>query len=331
MNRGSRHGDATSRPAAGRLGVRGLSALALAVAAAIALVAVPSTLTGGGPGAEARGIDARTLWSRVHVIGASASAGFGVSAPVRGGPGTRPPALTLAKIAELARIGDATVTGDASRLFFADPCGTGTAQVDATLEAEPRPTIVLADDFLFWFSYGGLDADRKPIKDESQRLELLERGLAQLDRLLDAGLRVVVGDVPDMSDAVGRMLTPRQMPEPATLRAANERIRGWAASRPTAAVLPLAELVDDLRSRTPFTAGRREWSEGDDGPLIQGDRLHPTFAGMVALLARTEQSANERFLGAMQPNAPGAPAAFEHDPAVVGDRVRNPVAGASAP
>jgi hypothetical protein len=331
VTRGAPQGAAPPRPAAGGPGVRGLSALALAVAAAIALVAVPSALPGGGPGTEARGIDARTLWSRVHVIGASASAGFGVRAPVPRGSGIRPPALPLAKVADLALLGDATVTGDATGLFFADPCGTGTAQVDATLEADPRPTIVLADDFLFWFTYGGLDAERKPIKDESQRLALLERGLSQLDRLLDAGLRLVVGDVPDMSESVGRMLTPRQMPAPATLQAANERIRAWAASRPAAALLPLAELVDDLRSGTQFTAGRREWSERADGPLIQRDRLHPTFAGMVALLARTEQSANERFLGAMQPNAPGAPAAFEHDPAAVGDRVRESVAGASAP
>jgi hypothetical protein len=32
------------------------------------------------------------------------------------------------------------------------------------------------------------------------------------------------------------------------------------------------------------------------------------------MLACTEQAANERFLGVRQPNAPGAPAVFEHDP-----------------
>lgn len=331
MTPGARHVPAPAKAAAGRFGVRGLSALALAVGLAIALVAVPAALPGSGSGAEARGVDARTLWSRVHVIGASASAGFGVRAPVPPGSGLRPPTMTLAKVAATASLVGAEVTGDATGLFFADPCGTGTAQVDAALEADPRPSIVLADDFLFWFTYGGLDAERKPIKDEAQRLALLERGLAQLDRLADAGLRVVVGDVPDMSEAVGRMLTPRQMPAPATLQAANDRIRAWAGARRAVALLPLAELVGDLRSGTPFTAGRRTWSERADGPLIQRDRLHPTFAGMVALLAKTEQSANERFLGAMQPNAPGAPAAFEHDPATVGDRVREAMAGASAP
>jgi hypothetical protein len=88
------------------------------------------------------------------------------------------------------------------------------------------------------------------------------------------------------------------------------------------AVLPLAKLVDDLRSGKPFEAGRRSWSEEVDGALIQRDQLHPTFTGSVALLACTEQAANERFLGVRQPNAPGAPVAFEHDPTKVAERIR---------
>jgi hypothetical protein len=87
-------------------------------------------------------------------------------------------------------------------------------------------------------------------------------------------------------------------------------------------VLPLARLVEDLRSGKPFAAGRRSWSESTDGPLIQRDQLHPTFAGTVALLARSEQAANERLLGFRQPNAPGTPVAFEHDPAAVAERAR---------
>ena len=88
------------------------------------------------------------------------------------------------------------------------------------------------------------------------------------------------------------------------------------------AVLPLAQLVEELRSGTPFVAGRRTWSERADGPLIQRDQLHPTFAGTVALLARAEQAANARLLGVRQPNAPGAPSAFLHDPAAVAERAR---------
>jgi hypothetical protein len=199
----------------------------------------------------------------------------------------------------------------------------GSAQVDATLTQEPRVTMVFADDFLFWFVYGALSADRTPIKDESQRLQLLERGLAQLNRIVEAGVPLVVGDVPDMSLAVGKMLSKAQMPKLETIALANERIRAWAKDKPRVAVLPLAKLVDDLRSGKPFEAGRRSWSEEVDGALIQRDQLHPTFTGSVALLACTEQAANERFLGVRQPNAPGAPVAFEHDPTKVAERVRD--------
>jgi hypothetical protein len=295
-------------------GVRGLSALALALGLVSTMLAVPAAMPAEPARTALPGVTAATLYARVHVMGASASAGFGVRAPNARNGAARAEAMSLARIAELARIGDGSVTGDATGLFFANPPAVGAGQVDAVLAAEPRPTIVFADDFLFWFTYGALDAERKPVKAESQRLALLERGLAQLDRIVEAGIPLVVGDVPNMSGAVGRMLSKAQMPQESTLAQANERIRDWAAPKQRVAVMPLARLVEDLREGKPFDAGRRTWSEADDGALIQRDRLHPTFAGSVAMLACTEQAANERFLGIRQPNAPGAPAVFEHDP-----------------
>lgn len=302
--------------------MRGLSAGALLCAAAALLAAVPSAMPIASARAPAPGVDARTLWSRVHFIGASASAGFGVRMP-----GTRPgagrgEAMTLARVAGLARVGAGEVTGDATGMFFMSPLQTGEGQVGQALAMDPPPTLVVADDFLFWFTYGATDAERKPVRDESQRLATLELGLALLERVDARGIPVVVGDIPDMSPAVGRMLSRAQMPAPETIDRANRRIREWARERPRVAVLPLARLVADLRSGEPFTAGRRSWSEAADGPLIQRDQLHPTFAGTVALLARSEQAANERLLGIRQPNAPGTPVAFEHDPDAVAERAR---------
>ncbi|MBM4098720.1 MAG: hypothetical protein FJ260_02015 [Planctomycetes bacterium] len=313
-----------------RLGMRGLSGLALAIAAAVTLAVVPVAMP--SPVRDALpGLDAPTLYARVHVIGASASAGFGVRPPVERGTPGRLSGLTLAQVAECAGNGSCRVTGDATALFSASPLSTGTEQVEGLLAMDPRPTVVFADDFLFWFTYGALavDGNRTPITDESQRLQMLESGLALLDRVVEVKLPLVVGDIPDMSVAVGGMLSRMQMPKPDTLARANERIRAWAAGKPRVAVLPLARLVEELRSGKPFDAGRRSWSEATDGPLIQRDQLHATFAGTVALLARTEQSANERFLGIRQPNAPGAPAVFEHDPATVGARVRESLRAAS--
>ena len=306
-----------------RSGLRGLSALALALSFVALLVAVPAAMPVSLARDATPGIDPAKLYAHVHVMGASASAGFGVRAPL---PRTHPARLepmTVARLASMARVSAGEVTGDASGLFFTNPGVMGSAQVDATLTQEPRVTMVFADDFLFWFVYGALSADRTPIKDESQRLQLLERGLVQLNRIVDAGVPLVVGDVPDMSLAVGKMLSKAQMPKLETIALANERIRAWAKDKPRVAILPLAKLVDDLRSGKPFEAGRRSWSEELDGALIQRDQLHPTFAGTVALLACTEQAANERFLGVRQPNAPGAPVAFEHDPTKVAERVRD--------
>lgn len=302
--------------------VRALSAAALAVLAGVLLLAVPAAMPTTLAREAAPGIEPATLYARVMVIGASASAGFGVPSPVPRSPGAPARTMTLAAVAQASRLGAAEVEGDASGFFFMDPVAVGSRQVDAVLGRSPRPTIVFACDFLFWFTYGALSADRSPIREEPQRLALLERGLALVDRIAAAGIPVVVGDLPDMSAAVGRMLSRAQMPRRETLDAANLRIAGWAAGKPLVAVMPLSELIEDLREGTPFLAGRREWSEPADGPLIQRDRLHPTFAGTVALIARTEQAANERFLGARRPNAPGAPAAFEHDPGKVAERLR---------
>lgn len=312
-----------------RLGIRGLSGLALALTVGLTLAAVPAAMPSTARDALP-GLDASALYARVHVIGASASAGFGVRPPVERGTPGRLSTLTLAKVAQCAGTGSCRVTGDATGLFFGAPLPTGTEQVASLLSQDPRPTAVFAVDFLFWFTYGALAVDegRAPITDEAQRLRGLEAGLALLDRIVEAQLPLVVGDIPDMSPAVGKMLSRAQMPKPETLAKANERIRVWAEGKARVAVLPLSRLVDDLRSGKPFEAGRRGWSEERDGPLIQRDQLHPTFAGTVALLARTEQAANERFLGVRQPNAPGAPAAFEHDPSKVGARVRESIQGA---
>jgi hypothetical protein len=309
--------------------MKGLSAAALLCAAAALLAAVPAAMPSASARAPAPGVDARTLWSRVHFIGASASAGFGVRTPGSRPGASRGEAMTLARVAGLARLDAGEVTGDATGMFFMSPLATGEAQVGQALAMDPPPTLVVAADFLFWFTYGATDAERRPVRDESQRLGTLERGLELLGRIDAKGIPLVVGDVPDMSPAVGRMLSRAQMPDLGTIELANARIREWARGRPRVAVLPLARLVADLRSGEPFAAGRRSWSERADGPLIQRDQLHPTFAGTVALLARSEQAANDRLLGIRQPNSPGAPAAFEHDPASVAERARLEAADAA--
>jgi len=145
---------------------------------------------------------------RVVVIGASLSAGFGAE-------------QTLAQVfAAALKPGHAEPVDYGDALFFTSPLSFGARMVEAALDEEP--SLVLAVDFLFWFGYGSTDAEGGAMDSEDERLALLEHGLAFLARL---ECPLVVGDFPDMSEAVGRMISPAQMPEKATLPRLSQRVR----------------------------------------------------------------------------------------------------------
>jgi len=203
---------------------------------------------------------------RVVVIGASLSAGYGLR--------NTPLSATLeASI----RTEHAPVQSLADEHFFLTPRASGARQVEGALDAQP--TLVVAIDFLFWFGYGALDADGAPVTSEDQRLALLEHGLECLEEL-DCPL--VLGDFPDMSRAVGKMLAENQMPAQETLARLSSRVREWAAKReaPTI-VLPLAELVRSLGSEEAIRIGRHAWPAGTR--LLQLDDLHPTLEGLTGV------------------------------------------------
>ncbi|MFM8817370.1 MAG: hypothetical protein ACKOHI_05780, partial [Phycisphaerales bacterium] len=231
-----------------RIGFRALPAAALLAVVASVLLAVPAAMPVSLGRDALPGVDAATLWARVRIVGASASAGFAVRAPGARTRASRLESMTLARIGSAARLGAGEVTGDASGFFFLDPEGNGREQVDALLAMDPRPTVVLAPDFLFWFTYGAVGPGRRPVRDEAARLALLAEGLRILDRVGEAGIPLVVGDLPDMSAAVGKMLSRAQMPARGTIERANEEIRAWAARRPRVALLPLFR----AGSRTDF-------------------------------------------------------------------------------
>lgn len=201
---------------------------------------------------------------RIVILGASLSGGFGVErnfaeviqASLRAPE--RPPLLL------------------SSLRLFTDPHTFGAREISQALDA--RPSLVVAIDFLFWFGYGSVDARGGKIAQEAGRLELLEDGLALLSKL-DCPL--VVGDFPDMSAAVGKMMAPEQMPAKSTLPLLSRRVREWAATRKNTIVLPLSEIVPLLDSPEGVRMGRHvlppEWQ------LLQDDQLHPTVEGLVGM------------------------------------------------
>lgn len=216
---------------------------------------------------------------RVAVIGASASAGFGCVQRETRADGEYAASFRLIDMIRLACPELAIVSEDASSgFFFLRPVVNG---AKAAKRARAfNPDCVVAVDFLFWYCYGDDAPDGKPLKDEAQRLEKLEAGLRELEGL---DVPMLVGDIPDMSRAVGKMLTPAQVPTKDTLAKANARVGEWAKSRPKVRVVPLAAMQRQLMEESALDIGPTRIVSTKEAPLLQRDELHPAPCGMAGL------------------------------------------------
>lgn len=207
--------------------------------------------------------DPEVLLSSIAVIGASASAGFGLESR---------PLLEHPDLAHYLRqaiqLEDSDVALLADDLFFLSPREAAERQLSSG-EAE----LWVAVDFLFWFAYGA--------HEESQRFKLFEEGLELLELIEEP---LLIGDLPHMLDADPSMLAPTWIPEPATLRRLNDRLQQWAAETPTRLVVPLAEWAERQRASGEAIELRGlEWSAEEKGRLLQADGLHPSREGTAAL------------------------------------------------
>lgn len=266
--------------------------------------------------APASDAERTALLDRVAMIGASATSGFG--AVVRNDVG--PSALTtLSKVfaAAVKRSPPPAVTNRGHLMFFNAPMDIGPRLVDGALRADP--TLVIGVDFLFWYGYGSLDRNRRTITDELVRVDLLEEGLAQLDRIT---CPLVIGDFPDVSAAIGFMLSESQVPEADTLEILNARVYEWAAARPHVIVLPFADLVGAMRANESFTVGGHTWPADSERTLVQPDRLHPTTHGLVALVQMIVHELLDRFPLLRSTD-------FDLDPAIVIKRLLPPIGEAT--
>ena len=216
---------------------------------------------------------------RVAVIGASASAGFGCVFREKRGDGDYAASFRLIDMVRLACPELELLTSDlSSGFFFMAPVRNG--EKAATRAREFRPDCVVALDFLFWYCYGDDAPDGTAVKSEAQRLEKLELGLKQLEGF---EVPVLVGDIPDMSRAVGKMLSSMQVPSADTLRKANDRFAQWAKSRPNVRVVPLAAMQRQLMEERALDIAGGRITATKDAPLLQRDDLHPAPHGMAGL------------------------------------------------
>jgi hypothetical protein len=208
-------------------------------------------------------------WARIVIIGASVSHGFTASEPF-GGPKTKEYALDRYFNAALLAPHEPP-QNLANAMFFMLPDDMGHAQIRQALTNQP--TLVIGIDFLFWFCYGHGQTDR-------DRLDHFEKGLKLLEAV-DCPL--IIGDIPDASAAVYRMLSPREMPSPEARAAANRRLKQWAARHKQVTVVPLAEFMRAVAANKALTMHGHALARGTTRALLQNDRLHPSGRGCAAL------------------------------------------------
>ncbi|MFT5289620.1 MAG: hypothetical protein ACI8PQ_001315 [Planctomycetota bacterium] len=207
------------------------------------------------------------LLARPVLLGASMSSGYGI-------PAVEPFAAILSETLKL----ETPMPSIADMLFFTMPMEMGSEHSDFAIDADA--TVVFAIDFLFWFGYGVRNVDSVEITSEDERLELLEIGLEHLDQL---DCLLVVGDFPNMTKSLGKMLGEKEMPEPETLVRLNARVKEWAAERENTLIIPLDHLVQSLNSEEAIDLGRFAIGAEAKSGLIQEDELHPTRTGICLM------------------------------------------------
>jgi hypothetical protein len=243
----------------------------LALSLCPTLVAQPAPATQPPQPTGAVDVPSEPLTARIHVLGASLSAGTGNSLELVTPKDVRFGRFLAAGFpAASVRVDD---HGD--MWFFNKPVAKGGEQVDAAVAA--KPTLVVALDFLFWYGYGD------DFRSDDDRLARLELGLAQLDR---CPCPIVIGDLPDIRVALdgkgpfgAPLVTPRMIPREATLQRLNARIAQWMAERPRVAQVPLAPMLARFQAGEELSLRGNTWKPATISEVLQADLLHPTARG----------------------------------------------------
>jgi hypothetical protein len=157
-------------------------------------------------------------------------------------------------------------------MFFRNPKEHGDAFIKQIKTHDP--TLVVGIDFLFWFAYGGTGFEEPA----QHRKEKFEHGLTLLSQI---SVPLVIGDLPDMRRAVGKMLSAHQVPSTETIKILNERLRAWALEHPNVIVLPAHDLIQSILNDEEVTVLNSTWAEGSKAQLVQPDMLHLTLEGAV--------------------------------------------------
>ena len=226
---------------------------------------------------------------RVALIGASGTAGFGAYFWRIDDGRTVRDSATLSEILRSASGKTLVVSDLGTAQFFMNPGGIGRMAVDRAMAS--NPDLVVGIDFLFWFCYGTVGPDARRMRTTEDRLKMLEHGLAMIEEITDQGIPLLIGDIPDMSAAKGRVLAPSQVPDAEARNLLNDRILAWAATRPEVEVFSLDRLQKLLDSDQPIEVAGTTLDERERSLMLQPDRLHPTIGGLVVILEEIVEQA----------------------------------------
>ena len=214
-------------------------------------------------------INAQDIWEQPIIIGASVSDGYEHTEKL-GGPKSN--ALALDHFL-LKRINtpDIKFKNYSNRFTFISPVIISSRQVARAIKA--KPSIVIAVDYLFWHLYGKFNS-------EEQRLKAFESALAKLDPVTSA---LVIGNIPDASHSINKMLGASQVPALKTIEQANITLNAWADKRPQTTVINLKSFMAKSVSNKALKLSLIEYPVGTTKNFLQSDMLHLTPSGVTAL------------------------------------------------
>lgn len=245
----------------------GLVAILLAAQVSVVLADEPAAIKPVAP--VTTNAVAPSPWQRIVMIGASATAGFTASEPFGG---TNTPTYSLSRYVNAAlKVSHEPVQNFGNAFFFFQP--QLLAQQQITRALTNHPTLIIGLDFPFWFCYGEGDTDEARLQRFDQGLKLLETIPCPL----------IIGDLPDASAAVNKMLRPDQMPSPKALATANQRLKAWATGRRQVVLVGLSEFMRNALANHAITINDYTLPAGQTRILLQNDTLHPSPPGCAVL------------------------------------------------
>lgn len=209
------------------------------------------------------------LFDRPFIIGASVSDGY-EHTEILGGP--KSDALALDRYLNRA-IAEPEIkfTNIAKRFSFLYPLGISHKQVTETLAR--KPTVVIAVDQLFWQLYGNFSSPEN-------RIKTFKAALAKLDPIT---CPLVIGNIPDASHSINKMLAASQIPKLEIIKKANLILEEWVSKRKQTVILDLAQFMRLSVANKEIKLKHITYPEGATRKFLQSDMLHPTPEGAEAI------------------------------------------------